>query len=59
MSSESGKFTALYWSLFQGKKIEDRIVEFLISRGGEFDISSYYPLGDKTTGPPVSYGYPC
>jgi hypothetical protein len=38
MSSESGKYTALYWSLVQGKKIEDRMVEFLISRGGESDI---------------------
>jgi hypothetical protein len=59
MSSESGNLTALYWSLVQGKKIEDRVVEFLISRGGEFDIPSYYPLGDKTADPPVSYRYPC
>jgi hypothetical protein len=35
MSSESGKYTALYWSLVQGKKIEDHMVEFLISRGGK------------------------
>lgn len=37
MSSESGKFTALYWALTGGKKVSDDIVEFLISRGGEFN----------------------
>jgi hypothetical protein len=35
MSSESGKYTALYWSLVQGKKIEIDVVEFLIRQGGE------------------------
>jgi hypothetical protein len=59
MSSESGKYTALYWSLVQGKKIEDRVLEFLISRGGEFDIPSNCPLGDKTVDASVSYGSPC
>jgi hypothetical protein len=48
MSSESGKYTVLYWSLTQGKKIEDRMVEFIISRGGESDIPSYYLLRDRT-----------
>jgi ankyrin repeat protein len=36
MSSESGKFTALYWALTGGKKVGDHMVEFLISRGGKF-----------------------
>ena len=44
MSSETGRYTALYWSLVQGKKIEDGVVEFLIRQGGEYDISYYCPL---------------
>ncbi|KAG0650159.1 Skeletal muscle ankyrin repeat [Hyphodiscus hymeniophilus] len=37
MSSENGKFTALYWSLTGGKKVEDHMVEFMISRGANLD----------------------
>jgi hypothetical protein len=59
MSSDSGKYTALYWSMVQGKKIEDSVVEFLISRGGESDIPSYCLLGDKTMDALVFYSYPC
>jgi hypothetical protein len=46
MSSESGMYTALYWSMVQKKTIEDRVVEFLISRGGESDMPFYFRLGD-------------
>jgi hypothetical protein len=46
MSSGSGKFTALYWALTGGKKVGDHMVEFLISRGGEFDaLPAYYSGG--------------
>ncbi|PMD32806.1 hypothetical protein L207DRAFT_590496 [Hyaloscypha variabilis F] len=35
MSSENGRYTALYWSLVQGKKIGDDVVEFLIRQGAD------------------------
>jgi hypothetical protein len=59
MSSESGKYTALYWSLVQRKKIEDHMVEFLISQGGESDFPSYYPPRDKRMNAVASYICPC
>jgi hypothetical protein len=43
MSSESGKYTALYWSLSaQGKKIGDPVVELLISRGGKSHLLPFF-----------------
>lgn len=49
MSSGSGKFTALYWALTGGKKVGDHMVEFLISRGGEFDTLPHYYSGGCET----------
>ncbi|KAH7382813.1 hypothetical protein BKA64DRAFT_582928 [Cadophora sp. MPI-SDFR-AT-0126] len=40
MSSENGNFTALFWALSEGSRFRDHIIECLISRGGEFDLSN-------------------